>query len=94
MSPRSMARMNTVSLIAMCSITVPLLLYIVDYCLWLESGSGNANYIFFQCLAYNAFVAMIFLDFCGASLQRDKALRLTEKLLSQTNGEGKDQSSS
>jgi len=63
MSPRSMARMNTISLIATCSISVPLLLYILDYGLWLETGSGNANYIFFQCLAYNAFVVMMFLDF-------------------------------
>lgn len=80
MSPRSMARMNIISLIAICSIAVPLLLYILDYSLWLETGSGNANYIFFQCLAYNAFVAIIFLDFVGASLQRDKALRMTAKL--------------
>ena len=75
-----MARMNVISLIAICSIAVPLLLYILDCGLWLESGTGNANYIFFQCLAYNAFVAIIFLDLCGASLQRDKALRLTEKI--------------
>lgn len=86
MSPRSLARMNAISLIAMCSIAVPILLYILDYGLWLESGSGNANYIFFQCLAYNAFVAMVFLDFVGASLQRDKALRITEKLISQSSG--------
>lgn len=89
MSPRSLGRMNTISLIAMCSITVPILLYILDYGLWLESGSGNANYIFFQCLAYNAFVAMICLDFVSASLQRDKALRLTEKQLSESNKDAK-----
>jgi len=83
MSPRSLARINIISLIALCSIPVPVLLYILDYGLWLETGSGNANYIFFQCMAYNAFVVMIFLDFCGASLQRDKALRLTEKLKEQ-----------
>lgn len=80
MSPRSLARMNTVSLIALCSIVVPVSLYVLDYGLWLETGSGNANYIFFQCLAYNAFVTIIFLDFCGATLQRDKALRLTERI--------------
>jgi hypothetical protein len=72
--------MNTVSFIALSSIAVPVSLYILDYGLWLETGSGNANYIFFQCLAYNAFVATIFLDFLGATLQRDKALRLTEKV--------------
>ena len=71
--------MNTVSIIALCSIAVPISLYVLDYGLWLETGTGNANYIYFQCLAYNAFVAMIFLDFTGASLRRDKALRLTEK---------------
>jgi phosphatidylinositol glycan class U len=71
--------MNTVSFIALSSIAVPVSLYILDYGLWLETGSGNANYIFFQCLAYNVFVATIFLDFLGATLQRDKALRLTVK---------------
>lgn len=80
MSPRSLARMNTISFIALCSIAVPVLLYVLDYGLWLETGSGNANYIYFQCLAYNAFVAIIFLDFCGATLQRNKALKLTERI--------------
>ena len=84
MSPRSMARMNVASLIAICSIAVPVILYVLDYSLWLETGSGNANYIYFQCLAYNAFVAIMFLDFLGASLQRDKALRVTEKLKEQS----------
>jgi len=52
---------------------------VVDNWLWLETGSGEANYLFFQCLAYNVFVAVLFLEFCGASLRRDKALRIAKK---------------
>jgi phosphatidylinositol glycan class U len=79
--------MGTPSMIALCSLPVPVILYVLDYHLWLESGSGNANYIFFQCLAYQVFVAVIFLDYLNASLQRDKALRMTEKIVQQ---EGKE----
>lgn len=72
--------MSTVrSLISLCAIAVPVLLYIVMYGLWLETGSGEANFLFFQCLAYNAFLGNILVEFCGACVRRDKALRITEK---------------
>jgi len=35
--------------------------------------------MYFQCLAFQIFYALIGLDFVDATLQRDKALRLTEK---------------
>jgi phosphatidylinositol glycan class U len=48
--------------------------------MWLETNTGNANYVFFQCLAYNVFLSIILGQFCNASLQRDKALRLAAKI--------------
>lgn len=73
--------MGKASLVALCALAVPVSLYILDCWLWLETGSGNANYIFFQAMAYQVFVVLLFLDFAGSSLRRDKALRLTQRLL-------------
>jgi hypothetical protein len=71
--------MYTFGVIALCSLWVPVILYVLDCWMWLETGSGNANYIYFQCLAYNAFLGILLGQFCTASLQRDKALRITAK---------------
>jgi hypothetical protein len=80
LSPRSLARMGVVkTLICACAIAVPVLLYLVLHWMWLETGSGEAYFLYFQCLAYNIFVANLLVEFCGASVRRDKALRLTEK---------------
>jgi len=76
-SPQSLARMGFPAFIAMCCLIVPVLLYIVDRWMWLDCNNGNANYMFFQCLAYNTFLAIILGQFISASMQRDKALRLT-----------------
>jgi GPI-anchor transamidase subunit U len=81
-SPQSMARMNIVPLclIATCALIVPVVLYVaVLYGMWLETGNGEANFLYFQCYAYNVFVAILFIQFTGASVERDKALRLTMK---------------
>ena len=80
--PRSIARMRVpTTLIPAFAITVPISLYIVTLWMWLETGAGEANFTFFQCLAYCGFLATLFLEFSGASLRRDKVLRFTEKLL-------------
>jgi len=50
---RTLARMGITSVICLLALPVPIVLYVVDHGLWLESGSGNANYMFFQILAYN-----------------------------------------
>jgi len=76
-SPRSLARMGYGSVIALCCIPVPLFLNIVDHWMWLDANNGNANYIFFQCLAHNVFLGIILGQFTSASMKRDKALRLT-----------------
>jgi GPI-anchor transamidase subunit U len=79
MSPQSMARMNIIplGLITSCALIVPVLLYMVLYGMWLETGNGEANFLYFQCYAYNVFIAILFIQFTGASVERDKALRLT-----------------
>ncbi|GAX19859.1 phosphatidylinositol glycan, class U [Fistulifera solaris] len=81
LSSKSLARLRVIpSLIAVSSFSIPVALYVVNTWLWLDTGSGEANFMFFQCLVYNAFVAIIFVQFVAACLRRDKALRLTEKL--------------
>lgn len=81
LSPKSLARLKTIpSLIAATAFWIPVTLYLVNTWLWLDTGSGEANFMYFQCLAYNAFVTTIFVQFVSACLRRDKALRLTEKI--------------
>lgn len=80
LSPASCARMNpAVVVVAVVGAGVTVTLYVVLHPMWLISNVGEANFIFFQCLAYQVFVANVGLQFVAASLQRDKALRLTEK---------------
>jgi phosphatidylinositol glycan class U len=76
---RTIARMSISSVICLLGLPVPVILYVLDHGLWLEIGSGNANYMFFQCLAYNLFLGFFTLDFISSTLQRDKALQLTYK---------------
>lgn len=80
LEPRSLVRMRFLPcLVSFCAWPVPVLLYSAGYWMWLEPSNGEANYIFFQCLAYNIFIAILLVEFTGASLSRDKALRWTEK---------------
>ena len=58
---------------------IPVLLNVVDHWMWLEPNTGNPNYMFFQCLAYNVFLSIILTQFVSATQQRDKALRLAIK---------------
>ena len=72
-----LARMGSPAFVALCCLMVPAILTIVDHWMWLGANNGNANYMFFQCLAYNTFLGIILGQFTSASMQRDKALRLT-----------------
>ena len=56
----------------------PVLLFMSFHRMWLSTGNGNANYLYFQCLAYGAFVSIFCLEFVGATLRRDKVRRLAE----------------
>uniref|UniRef100_A0A7S3PTX3 GPI transamidase component PIG-U n=1 Tax=Chaetoceros debilis TaxID=122233 RepID=A0A7S3PTX3_9STRA len=76
---RSIARMGYAALICLCALPVPIILYVTFYSMWLETGNGNANFLFFQCLAYNLFLGFITIDFIAATVKRDKALRVTAK---------------
>ncbi len=78
-SPRSLARMEVPSFVSLCCLLVPVILNVIDHWMWLDANNGNANYMFFQCLAYNVFLAIILGQFTSASMQRDKALRITLK---------------
>ena len=66
------------SLVAIGAIPIPVVLYVVAYWMWMGPNTGEANYLYFQCLAYGVLCAILFLNFCAASIRRDKALRLTE----------------
>jgi hypothetical protein len=77
--PKSLARMGYAAFIALVCLTVPAVLNIVDHWMWLDANNGNANYIFFMCLAYNVFLGVILGQFTSASMQRDKALRLMKE---------------
>ena len=76
--PWSLYRMSTVLLVALLGIPVPLLLYCLDWYMRLETGTSNANFIYFQCLAYHVFCAIIFINFCSATVKRQMALQLMQ----------------
>lgn len=81
LEPRSLARFRgRFSVILAAAIPVPVILYLVTAWLWLETGSGEPNFVFFQCLAYNVMVGLLLIEYVSASLQRDKVWRVTEKL--------------
>lgn len=71
------------SLVCCGGLVIPTVLYAVLHPLWLRSTTGEANFLYFQCLAYQIFVANLLLQFISGSLQRDKALRVTMKSLDQ-----------
>ena len=77
--PQSLARMGYASVVSLCCMPVTLILNVVDHWMWLDANNGNANYIYFQCVAYNVFLGIVLGQFTNASMQRDKALRLTYK---------------
>lgn len=71
--------MGTSAFFAISSMFVPVILGVVDHWMWLGPNTGNANYIFFQCLAFNVFLAIILSQFVNGSLERAKSLRLAAK---------------
>jgi len=79
-SPRTMSRMVMMSFVALLCLPVPVTLCVLFYWQWIETGAGNPNYLFFQCLGANLFVAGVFVDYVDATLKRDKARRILAKL--------------
>ena len=74
-----MIRMRDSSLIALFALPVPVSLFVTFHQMWLVTGNGNPNYLFFQCFAYGLFVAVILLDVVSATVKRDKVLRMAIK---------------
>ena len=79
LNPRSIVRMRDTSLVALCALPVPISLFVTFHQMWLVTGNGNPNYLFFQCFAYGLFVAVILLDVVSATVKRDKVRRMSEK---------------
>ena len=79
LNPRTIVRMRNPSLISFFALPVPILLFVTFHRMWLVTGNGNPNYIFFQCFAYGMFVIIISMDFVSASVKRDKVRRMIEK---------------
>ena len=57
-------------------IFVPITMLPVMLHLWLRAGTGNANYFYFQGLAYNVFMALGVLQFIAGAERRRKALAI------------------
>ena len=68
-NPRSIVRMRDSSLIAFFALPVPISLFVTFHEMWLVTGNGNPNYLFFQCFAYGLFVAVILLDVVSATVK-------------------------
>jgi phosphatidylinositol glycan class U len=91
LNPRSIMRMRDSSLISLFALPVPISLFVTFHKMWLVTGNGNPNYLFFQCFAYGLFVAVILLDVVSATVKRDKVRRMAEKgefSKKEANGEG------
>jgi len=83
-SPRTLARARCTSLLV-CIVSLPMtiILILLNYWMWMSTNAGNPNYMWFQCLAYMVFWSLIMQEFLMAVMKRDKALRMTEKLMAQ-----------
>jgi phosphatidylinositol glycan class U len=65
-----------VILVAITCFVQPLMLY-----LWLERGSGNANYYYFQCLASTGMVSILMVQFYFGVVTRDAVVRRIQRLV-------------
>ena len=71
--------MRDPALIAFFALPVPILLFMTFHQMWLVTGNGNPNYIYFQCFAYGMFVIIISMEFVSSTVKRDKVRRMIEK---------------
>jgi phosphatidylinositol glycan class U len=76
--PRIVARMRMLTFIGV-GIWIPLLMLPVMIHVWLNAGTGNANYLYFQSLAYQVFLTLVVLQFAGGMMRRRKALATAAK---------------
>lgn len=71
--PRTSARMRLVIPVGMAALVPALLLPTMRH-LWLQAGTGNANFYYFQTVALNVLLAVFVLQFAAALVKRRKAL--------------------
>jgi hypothetical protein len=82
LSPKACIRMNPILTTgAICGVGVPVTLYTVLYPMWLHNNTGEANFLYFQCLVYQIMVLNILLQFVSGALQHDKAIRLARSYI-------------
>jgi hypothetical protein len=79
LSPQTLVRTTVVSSFSLLAMSVPLVLWLAFYGMWLDSGVGNPNYLYFQCLVWNVFWMAFVMDYISAALKRDKVLRYLQK---------------
>lgn len=73
--PRTSARMRLVIPVGMAALVPALLLPTMRH-LWLQSGTGNANFYYFQTVGLNVLLAVFVLQFAAALVKRRKALTM------------------
>ncbi|CAM9557697.1 unnamed protein product [Hapterophycus canaliculatus] len=73
--PRTSARMRLVIPVGMVALVPSLLLPTMRH-LWLQAGTGNANFYYFQTVVLNVLLAVFVLQFAAALVKRRKALRV------------------
>lgn len=76
--PRTSARMRLVIPVGMAALVPALLLPTMRH-LWLQAGTGNANFYYFQTVALNVLLAVFVLQFAAALVKRRKALTVAFK---------------
>ncbi|CAM9444431.1 unnamed protein product [Ectocarpus sp. 12 AP-2014] len=73
--PRTSARMRLVIPVGMAALVPALLLPTMRH-LWLQAGTGNANFYYFQTVGLNVLLAVFVLQFAAALVKRRKALTM------------------
>lgn len=72
--PRTSARMRLVIPVGMVALIPALLLPTMRH-VWLQAGTGNANFYYFQTVILNVLLCVFVLQFAAALVKRRKALR-------------------
>mmetsp|Transcript_19035 Transcript_19035/g.44343 ORF Transcript_19035/g.44343 Transcript_19035/m.44343 type:complete len:128 (-) Transcript_19035:29-412(-) len=68
-----------VMVIGLCALPVSLVLFVVDTYIWLQTHTGNANFVFFQCLLYQIVVTLFFMEYTSAAVCHEKAMQYLRK---------------
>lgn len=72
------SKMKSMSWISL-GILLPLTLFPIMIYLWLGLGTGNANYVFFQGLAFYSFYGLAIIEFISAACMNGREFKLKEE---------------